>query len=169
MPTIRMSADGRKNYLDLAQHYANIHSGCNKVAVGSVITQGSAQNNDVRVIAMGANRCLPNLCHYRGCYRIEKYGDDSKNHRNPEDCRAIHSEVDAICSAASLGISTKGATIYVTRYPCEACARALITAGIKEVYYGGTARISDQTADLFDRYNITCVFVEDWKEDNSDR
>lgn len=154
---------GVTNVLDTAYQYAQKMSGCNKVAVGSVITKEDS------VISLGANRAMPDLCKCRGCLRVEKYGDDSKSHRNPEDCRAIHSEIDAITSAAQNGISLDGATIYVTRYPCEACARAIVSSGIRHVIYGGTARISDQTQILFDDYDIDCVYISNWKEDNSDR
>lgn len=153
-----------KDCLDFAQLYANKVSGCRKVAVGSVIVKNG------RIIALGANRGVPDLCKtQRGCLRVEKYGEDSKSHRNPEDCRAIHSEIDALCSAASAGISVDGASIFVTRYPCEGCAKAIISAGIKRVFYGGTARISQQTADMFDEYEVECTYIPDWKEDMSDR
>lgn len=150
--------------LDFAQLYANKLSGCNKVAVGSVIVKGN------KIVSFGANRCIPGLCKTRqGCLRVEKYGEDSKNHRNPEDCRAIHSEIDALCSAASIGVPIGDAEIFVTRYPCEGCAKAIIAAGIKRVFYGGTTRISQQTADMFDEYNVECTYIPDWKEDMSDR
>lgn len=153
-----------KDCLDMAQVYANKLSGCKKVAVGSAIV------NQERVIALGANRGVPNLCKTpRGCLRVEKYGEDSKSHRNPEDCRAIHSEIDAICSAACSGVSVDGATIYVTRYPCEGCAKAIISSGIKKVVYGGTALISQQTKDMFDEFGVECIRIPDWKEDHSDR
>lgn len=153
-----------KDLLDLAQAYADKQSGCNKVAVGSVIFF------EGRILAMGANRGIPDLCKTpRGCLRVEKYGEDSKSHRCPEDCRAIHSEVDAICSAAYTGTPLRGACIVVTRYPCESCAKAIIAAGIKSVYYGGTTEISAQTRELFDRYRVYCEHVHGWKEDLSDR
>ena len=80
-----------RDYLDFAQLFAKKNSGCRKVAVGSVIVK------DGQMISFGANRAIPNLCKTpRGCLRIEKYGEDSKSHRNPEDCRAIHSEIDAL-------------------------------------------------------------------------
>lgn len=151
-------------YLDLAQYYADKVSGCKKVAVGSVII------NQDKVIALGANRAVPNLCKTsRGCLRVEKYGEDSKSHRNPEDCRAIHSEIDAICNAAATGTSTIGGTIFITRYPCEGCAKAIIAAGIRQVYYGGTTLISPQTSDMFDKAGVDYAHVLDWKEDTSDR
>lgn len=153
-----------EDYLDFAQMYANKVSGCRKVAVGSVIVK------EGQIVALGANRGVPNLCKtMRGCMRVEKYGEDSKSHRNPEDCRAIHSEIDAICYAARAGISVEGAEIYVTRYPCESCAKAIIASGIRQVYYGGTAKISSQTEEMFDAHHVCCIYIPGWKEDNSDR
>lgn len=158
-----MNTLASKQILNIAQLYADACSGCNKVKVGSAIC------NDGRIVALGANRAEPNLCYVRGCLRVELYGNDSKSHRNPEDCRAIHSEIDAICNAAKEGARLHGSSIYVTRYPCESCAKAIIAAGIKTVVYGGTTKISEQTRDIFERNNIQYQFVTDWKEDNSDR
>lgn len=149
------------DYLDMAQLYADKTSGCLKVAVGSVIVKQD------RMVSFGSNRAIPNVCKgYRGCLRVEKYGNDSKSHRNPEDCRAIHSEIDAL---SSIRESAEGATIYVTRYPCEGCAKAIISAGIKEVVYGGTTQISEMTRDMFDKFDVHCIWLPNWKEDLSDR
>ena len=146
--------------LDMAKTYADKLSGCCKVSVGSLIIK------DGRILSFGANRAIPDLCKIRGCLRIEKYGNDSKAHRNPEDCRAIHSEIDAL---SNLSNSAVGATIYVTRYPCEGCAKAIISAGIKEVVYGGSSQISSITQDMFESYGVNCIWLPDWKEDLSDR
>lgn len=151
------------DFLDLAEAYAQKRSGCRKVKVGSVIVDPDTG----RIISMGANRCIPDLCTtVRGCLRTERYGEDSRSHRNPEDCRALHSEVDAVVNAAT---SLKGAEVYVTRYPCEACARVLIAAGVRRVFYGGTAQVSNQTLDMFETNDIQCVFVPNWRADNSER
>lgn len=152
------------SYLDFAALFAKKMSGCVKVQVGSVLVQNG------QMVAFGANRAIPDLCTTkRGCLRVERYGDDSKAHRNPEDCRAIHSEIDAICSAASLGVCVEGADLFVTRYPCEGCAKAIVTAGIRRVYYGGTTHPSQWTIDLFKLAGVTCCHVNGWSEDNTDR
>lgn len=149
-------------YLRLAGAYAKYNTGCTKVSVGSCVVKGE------KILAVGANRAIPDLCRsQRGCLRIEKYGTNSKLHRNPEDCRAIHSEVDAIGDAAKRGNSTEGATIYVTRYPCEACARLIITAGIKRVVYGRNQIISDLTKDMFESYGVECYNCGDYVEDDT--
>lgn len=147
-------------YLSLAGQYAKKMSGCTKVSVGSCIVKNGA------VVALGANRAIPDLCKVRGCLRIEKYGDNAKTHRNPEDCRAIHSEVDAIGKAARNGISLEGATIYITRYPCEACARLIIAAGIKEVVFGRNQPISEQTIAMFDSYGVKYTNYAKYMEDD---
>lgn len=153
-----------KDCLDMAYIYAQKTSGCRKVAVGSLIEKDNV------IIALGSNQAMPNLCKSpRGCLRMEKYGEDSKVHRNPADCRAIHSEIDAICAAAMQGQSTKGTTIFVTRYPCESCAKAIVAAGITQVFYGGTADISEETQRILDDGHVTIVKVNGWREDNTDR
>ena len=46
---------------------------------------------------------------------------------------AVHSELNAILNYG--GGSLKGAKIYVSLFPCNECAKAIIQAGIKEVIY----------------------------------
>lgn len=144
--------------LDRANLYALKNSGCNKVQVGSAIltTAGS--------LIFGSNYVIGNLCVIKGCQRIELYGEDSKNHRLPSDCRSLHSEINAICTAVANGKSTYNAKIYITRYPCEACARAIVAAGIREVYYGREQEISDQTKEIFDLGRVKVYWIKDWIE-----
>lgn len=148
-----MRTPGAMTWLDLANEYAGKMSGCTKVTVGAVITK------DNRIVSFGANRAVPDLCRLRGCLRVEKYGNNDKTHRSPADCRAIHSEVDAICNARE---DLRGTAIYVTRYPCEACARAIVSAGIKNVIYGRKQKISDETARIFDDGHVDVVWVQGW-------
>lgn len=150
-------------YLDIANRYAASHSGCSKVTVGAVIVKNYGKTNE-NIISIGANRAIPNLClTARGCLRVELYGDDSKNHRLPSDCRALHSEVDAISKA---GQDLTGCDIFVTRYPCEACARAIIASGIKRVWWGREQDISEQTRHMFETYNIEYHWLRDWTEED---
>jgi deoxycytidylate deaminase len=53
-----------------------------------------------------------------------------------EFSRAIHAEMHAIISASRVGgDALVGGKLYVTTYPCHSCARHIVVAGIKEVYY----------------------------------
>ena len=143
--------------LHIAQDFAKSASGCLKVSVGSVVFK-----NDV-LVALGANRAMPNLCRgTRGCLRIEKYGNNSKEHRNPSDCRAIHSEIDAIATSSNLN----GGIMYVTRYPCEACARAIVSAGIQKVWYGREQVISEETYNIFKENHVEVHNFSSFKEDD---
>ena len=51
--------------------------------------------------------------------------------------RTVHAEQNAILQAALNGVSTRGATMYVTCQPCNACAKMLINAGIVRVVFDG--------------------------------
>ena len=46
-----------------------------------------------------------------------------------------HGEATIIAQAAKHGVSTEGAYIYVTTFPCPSCAMLVANAGIKRVYY----------------------------------
>jgi dCMP deaminase len=50
-------------------------------------------------------------------------------------CRGVHAEQNAIIQAALHGTSTDGATLYTTHFPCMACVKILINAGISEIVY----------------------------------
>jgi dCMP deaminase len=59
---------------------------------------------------------------------------------------AAHAEVVAIGSSAKAGIVTEGATLYVTDFPCPYCARLIVQAGIKTIYFTkGYAVIDEDT------------------------
>ncbi len=45
----------------------------------------------------------------------------------------VHSEINALCSAARRGIALDNCTIYLTHPPCSQCAKALIQAGIRKI------------------------------------
>ncbi|HUO25511.1 MAG TPA: deaminase, partial [Candidatus Aquilonibacter sp.] len=45
-----------------------------------------------------------------------------------------HAEQNAIINAARMGIAVRGASIYVTKFPCLACCSSIIQAGIRRIY-----------------------------------
>jgi dCMP deaminase len=46
----------------------------------------------------------------------------------------VHSELNAILNF--VGNDLSGCKIYVTLFPCNECAKAIIQSGIKEIVYG---------------------------------
>ena len=49
--------------------------------------------------------------------------------------RVVHAEMNAICDAARLGRSVRGATLYCTTFPCHNCTKHILAAGIRRVVY----------------------------------
>jgi deoxycytidylate deaminase len=49
--------------------------------------------------------------------------------------RIIHAEMSAICDAARNGLSTRGAILYTTTFPCHLCAKHIVASGISKVVY----------------------------------
>ena len=168
LPTIAIYKEyskGIKNnhvFLTRAQIHADAHSTCCKVKVGSLIISENYE------MIFGCNHGIERNCEEKGCRRVEVYGENSKLHRLPSDCVSVHSEVDAICKAAKTGINLSGAVIFVTRYPCEACARAIALSGIRRVVYGRKEEVSEMTKSILDSAGVQIIHESDWiYEDNN--
>jgi deoxycytidylate deaminase len=52
-----------------------------------------------------------------------------------EHGRVVHAEMLAVCDAARLGRSVKGATLYCTTFPCHNCTKHILASGVKRVVY----------------------------------
>ncbi len=49
--------------------------------------------------------------------------------------RAVHAELSCLTDALRTGVSTIGATMYVTTFPCHNCARHVVAAGVERLVY----------------------------------
>ena len=49
--------------------------------------------------------------------------------------RVVHAEMDALLSCSRTNISTLGATLFVTTFPCHNCAKHILAAGIEKVIF----------------------------------
>lgn len=121
----RMSWD--EYFMEMAR-LASRRSTCLRRRTGAVLVK------DNRVIATGYNGAPKGLphCDEVGCVREELGVPSGQRH---ELCRGLHAEQNAIIQAAVFGVSTKGATLYCTTFPCSICAKMIINAEIKEVVY----------------------------------
>lgn len=82
------------------------------------------RNNAIMLLCYnGAPAGFPH-CHDAGCI-IE----------DGHCIRATHAEMNLIGLAAREGITTLGATIAVTHFPCVHCTKSIIRAGFKELWY----------------------------------
>ncbi len=106
-------------------------STCLRRQVGAVIVK------DHRIITTGYNGAPSGLKHCTeigGCERQRLQIPSGQRH---ELCRALHAEQNAIIQAAKIGVSTEGATIYITLQPCVICAKMLVNAGITRIVHKG--------------------------------
>ena len=93
---------------------------------------------DTRVIATGYNGSPRGFPHEKdvGCPREElKEKGEIKSGERYELCTEVHAEINCIIQCALYGVSCEGATLYCSTIPCKLCARALVNAKIKEVYF----------------------------------
>ena len=63
--------------------------------------------------------------------------------------RTVHAEQNAIVNCARNGVSTLGATMYVTMTPCRVCAMIIIQAGIKSVIARNKYQRDSETREMF--------------------
>ena len=93
-------------------------STCPRMHCGCVLVRNK------QILSTGYNGSIPgdDHCEDVGCMVVD-------NH-----CiRTIHAEMNAILQCSTQGISTAGATAYITNMPCTNCAKSLIAAQIKEI------------------------------------
>ncbi len=72
----------------------------------------------------------------------------------------LHSEAAVIAQAAREGVSTVGARLYVTTFPCPYCANVLAHTGISELYFSSGYSVLDG-AGLLERAGIKIFQVVD--------
>lgn len=103
-------------------------STCTRRAVGAIIVK------DKRILSTGYNGAPTGIRHCLevGCLRESLQVPSGERH---ELCRGIHAEQNAIIQAAYHGVSVNNAVLYCTNQPCAICAKMIINAGIKKIYY----------------------------------
>jgi dCMP deaminase len=61
---------------------------------------------------------------------------------------AIHAEASVVATAAREGVPLDGADLYVTTFPCPACARLIAESGFRRCYFSGAYSVLDGDAIL---------------------
>lgn len=143
----------REYFMEIAQVVAK-RSTCMRRQVGAVIVR------DKQILSTGYNGVPKGLthCSHTGCIRQELNVPSGERH---ELCRAVHAEQNAIIQAAYNGVSLKDSVLFCTTAPCSLCAKMIINAGIKEVYYQGN--YPDERAMEF--FNEAGIRVYQFNED----
>lgn len=127
MSSTRKRPSWHQYFMDIAECVAR-RSTCIRRSVGAIIVK------DRRILATGYNGAPRSMAHCTdiGCLRDELGVPSGERH---ELCRGIHAEQNAIIQAAMHGVSIRDATLYCTTFPCIICAKMIINAGIRTVYY----------------------------------
>lgn len=116
-----------KKYLDIANSVANL-SKCVKYKVGTVIVK----NN--KIISTGVNgtpKGFINCCdHFHDKDMTDK--TNRTEHTNWSTVYEAHSEINAIINAKT---DLTNAVLYCTLEPCFNCLKAIVSTGIKDIYF----------------------------------
>jgi len=122
-----MRPDWDSYFMQIANLVAT-RSTCLRRQVGAVLVK----NN--RILATGYNGAPSKLehCYSIGCVRKKERIPSGEKH---ELCRAVHAEQNVIIQCAKYGISTQDSILYCTHFPCVICAKMLINAEIKKIFY----------------------------------
>lgn len=120
---------------------------------------GAIAVRDKRILATGYNGAPSGLRHCLeiGCLRDKLQIPSGERH---ELCRALHAEQNVIIQAAQHGISIDGADIYCTDLPCVICAKMLINAGIKTIYYA-TGYPDQLSREMLAEADVELIRLED--------
>lgn len=101
---------------------------------------GAVAVKDGKVIFRGFNKMLPNDDE---CYKIGCIRDSIAPGKSPEICSVTHAEATIISLAANEGVSLKDTTLFVTHFPCPACAKLVALAGFKKLVYTRGSSVFD--------------------------
>lgn len=111
-------------HLNAAEGYAKL-SKAKRLKVGAVLVR------DDRIISLGYNgnpSGYSNTCE-------EEVNGELRTRKS-----VCHAEVNVISFAARHGIATQDTTLITTDSPCYECAKVLIQAGVKSIYYAKAYR-----------------------------
>lgn len=121
-------------------------STCERATVGAVLVK------DHRIIATG----------YNGSISGDPHCDDAGHLMRDGHCiRTLHAEMNAILQCALNGVSTRDATVYVTFFPCLNCTKALIQAGVSQIYYRNDYRNDEYAVSLLQNHHVPVTKLAD--------
>ena len=126
-----------KNYFTDILKRTEAMSTCASTQVSCVIVR------DGRIISTGWNGVPAGKKHCNEIYEWGALPTNSKDHQEWSPLNELHAEVNAIGYAAQNGVTTKDAVLYTSVSPCIDCAKLIVAAGIKEVWYIDEYRITE--------------------------
>lgn len=128
----------RTNYISWDEYFMGIATLAAMRSKDPNTQVGACIVNDDNIIVSTGYNGMP-----KGCsddeYPWKRTGEDTKYPF------VVHAELNAILNAG--GRDVRGSRVYVTLFPCNECAKAIIQSGIKEIIYSSD-KYSDSMATL---------------------
>ena len=144
-----------KTYLNIAKEFGT-HSTCVRLNVGAVIVK------DNHIIGAGYNGSPSGMVQCNEVFTPDKISkpDFMEAHHCFALKNEIHAEQNAIAYAARTDSTPlEGATMYITLSPCNACARLIISAGIKRVVYSHEYDRENAGKDLLKEVGVSVEYI----------
>lgn len=117
---------------------------------------GAVLVRDRKVVLSGWNRHLPSE---HSPYVLGDIRDFIPAGQKSDISSALHAEKVVIASAAKEGISTSGASLYVSTFPCSDCAAVVAFAGIEKCFFGG-GHASFQGEEILKFFGVELIYVK---------
>lgn len=96
---------------------------------GHIATWSKDRSSKVGVVIVGPSREV-RATGYNGFPRGVREDVPERHERPAKYLWTEHAERNAIFNAARIGVATAGCAMYMAWFPCAACARAIVQAGI---------------------------------------
>jgi dCMP deaminase len=139
-------------------HIFEARSTCIRLNVAAIIIK------DGRIISTGWNGVPSSCIHCKEKFKniLQDENFFIMHHKFSFE-NEIHAEQNAIAFAAKNGISTNNSSIFISASPCSSCAKLIISAGIKEVYYLKEYDKEDGklAIELLKKHNINLFNIEE--------
>jgi dCMP deaminase len=145
---IILSSEDEKTFLKVLKIFEE-RSTCSNIQCAALIIK------DKRIVSTGWNGSPPGGVHCKDYFYFYQGNLESfrRDHHEWSLKNEIHAEQNAIAHAAKCGISTEN-TIMVTSFsPCFPCAKLIIAAGIKTVYFQNLYDKED-TREYLKKFNV---------------
>lgn len=146
-----------------AYDHAKMYTTCNKLPVGSIILVPNKETDSFDYY-FGSNSNYSDNGEYNcqklgECHKAKVTGIYESCEETRKYCKAIHSEINAIADMKyatrnHFDEKVKDAIMFITRYPCVNCAKAIVESGIKSIKYCGIQEISDEVKKIFNDANV---------------
>lgn len=141
-----------KYFFDEAFNFAKKNSTCLKVNVGAVFAVPNRRAKNGFKLYHSCNRSndIEKNCQLlKECYKAKVTGIYESCEETRKYCSATHAEINMIELLKQEKIDPSNGVLYVTRYPCENCAKNTVEFGFKKVCYCGKQEISDEVKKIY--------------------